>query len=187
VVDLDDVHRTGSGGNGDTEAEQETTAHELAGRVFALGDTLDDGTEDDSQGADEHADTATPGINSGADEGESDDTANLVHGRDDTCPDTGRLGAVLFLEPRILEQVVDERAIIPVHGGTEETDEGASVDDDLSLAPGPRGLLEHGLIEGLIAGDDLSLDILLLVHVVIMRGSINNIALFGHGDGWMSS
>lgn len=50
---------------------------------------------------------------------------------------------------------------LPVHGGAEETDEGAAVEENLLLGPGLGVLLEHGLVEGLVTLDDLGLDLLL--------------------------
>lgn len=158
VVDLNDVHGTGRGSNRNTETEKETAAHELAG---AVGSGLNAGSDNDDAGSDEHTDAATPGVKGRADEGKSDDTTDLIDGRDDTGPDTVVLGSIALLEGGVLQQVVDERTVVSVHGGTEETNEREGVDQDLSLGPGTGRLLDHGLVEGLGAGDHLGLDFLL--------------------------
>ena len=104
VVELDDVHGPGSSSDRDTKAEKETATHELTLSSVSLRSTLDDCTDDDDEGANEHADSPTPGVNGGSDKGKGNDAANLVHGSDDTSPSTGRLDVVLFLEELVLEK-----------------------------------------------------------------------------------
>lgn len=161
MVDLDDVHGSSGGGDGDTETEQESTSHEL---TSAIGSCLDAGTDDNDGCTDEHADSATPGVEGGTDEGKSHNTTNLVHGRDNTSPNTVVLGAITLLERRVLKQVVDQGTVITVHGGTEETDEREGVDHQLGFGPGIRRFLDHGLVECLATPDDLGLDFLLQHH-----------------------
>lgn len=47
--------------------------------------SLDDNTDDNDEACKEHAGASSPGINGGTDEGNSDNTADLVHRGDDTC------------------------------------------------------------------------------------------------------
>ena len=155
VVNLDDVHGPAGGSNGDTEAQQEAAAHELARPV---AQALDDGADDDDDGADEHADAASVAVDAGADKGQGDDASDLVHGGDDAGPDAVVLDAVALLEGRVLEEVVDEGTVVAVHGAAEEADGGEGVDENLSLGPRARGLLDHGFVEGFIAGDDFGVD-----------------------------
>lgn len=152
MVDLDHVHGACRRRQGHAESEQESTAHELA---LLVGETLDDGTNDDERGANQHADSTTESINGGTDKGKRDDTANLVHGGDDAGPDAIVFDLVLCLEPGVLEEVVDEGAIVAVHGAAEEGNEGEEVDEDLRLGEGTRRLLHHGLGKGLVSADDL--------------------------------
>lgn len=81
----------------------------------------------------------------------------MVHGRYDAGPDAVTLDTVRFLEPWVLEQVVDERGVVAVHGGTEEADEREDVDEDHVLGPFVGRLLDKGLVECFIAMDDLGL------------------------------
>lgn len=76
----------------------------------------------------------------------------------DTSPDSVVLNTVLLLEPRVLEKVVDEGAIVAVHGTAEETDEGEGVQPELSIGPGIGRLLDQGLLVGLVTLDDLGVD-----------------------------
>lgn len=77
VVDLDDVHRSGGRGDGDAEAEKETTSHELADTMRR---PLNNRTDDNEEGTDEHADSASPGVERWADERERYHTTDLVDG-----------------------------------------------------------------------------------------------------------
>ncbi|WYZ36346.1 hypothetical protein EsH8_XII_000096 [Colletotrichum jinshuiense] len=160
VVDLDDVYRTGGGGDRDAATKEEAAAYKLAG---AVGGALDAGPDDNDGGSNEHADAAALRVETRADEGKGDDTTDLVDGGDNTSLDAVVLGAVTLLKGGVLEQVVGEGAIVSVYSGAEETDEGEGEGVDQDLGPGLSGgrLLDHGLVEGLGAGDDLGLDLLL--------------------------
>lgn len=82
---LDNVGRAGGGHDGDAEAEEEPTAHELVGGVGSgdAGD-LDDDADDDDERADEHASPTAPGVDGWADKGDCCHRADLVHRRDDS-------------------------------------------------------------------------------------------------------
>ena len=158
MVGLNDIHGTGRGSNGHTETEEEASTHELAGGV---GGCLDGSSNNDSGGTNEHAPAATEAVDARTDERESDNTTDLVHGRDDTSPDTVVLDTVPLLEGGVLEQIVDQRAVISVHGTAEEADEREGVEPHLSLGPSIGRLLEHGLSELLATLDHLMLNVLL--------------------------
>lgn len=85
VRHLDDVGWAGGTNDADAESEEEAAAHELADAVGCDCGSLDDDADDDDGAGDEHAAAATPGVNSGTDEGDSDDAADLVHRGDDAC------------------------------------------------------------------------------------------------------
>lgn len=55
-----------------------------------------------------------------------------------------------FFKVRILQETVEQRPIIAIHGGAEEAAKTGKVEHDGSPAEGPRGFLDHGLIEGLV-------------------------------------
>src|SRR5688572_14232642 len=116
MVNLDDVHGSGRGSNRHAKTQKEPTTHERTGGV---GRSLDDCTNDDGRSTNEHADPSAPGINGGADKRKRDDTTNLVHGRDDSGPDAVVLDSILVLEPGVLQEVVDEGAIVAIHGRAE--------------------------------------------------------------------
>lgn len=59
------------------------------------------------------------------------------------------------LEPLVLKEVVDKRAVVAVHGTAEEADDGKEVYTDLGLGPSCRRILDHGFREGHIAAGDL--------------------------------
>lgn len=156
VVNLNNVHGACRRRNGDTETKQESASHELA---LGVGHTLDNGTNDDEDGTQEHAHATAESVNGRADKGKRDDTTNLVHGRDNAGPDAIVAALdVLLLEPGVLQQVVDERTIIAVHGTAEKCNDGEGVDEQLSRGPGPWRLLHHGLLKGRVSGHDLGLE-----------------------------
>jgi hypothetical protein len=158
VVQLNDIHGTSGSDQRDTETKKESASHELRG---ARGRALDSCTDDDDGSAEEHADAAAEAIHGRADKGKSDNTTNLVHGRDDARPDAIVVDRVVLLEPGVLQQVVDEGSIVAVDGAAEETDEGEGVHEQLTAGPSARWLLDHGLVESLISGDDLAINSLL--------------------------
>lgn len=83
---LDDVDGAGSGSDGDAKAEAESASHELVDGGVHAGGAGDDSANDDNKGADEHAETTTPGVDGWADEGEGTDAADLIHGADEASP-----------------------------------------------------------------------------------------------------
>lgn len=84
VGDLDDVDGAGGGGNGDTETEEESTGLELTDTGGLDAGDLDNDTDDNDEGTDEHAHSSAPGIDSRADERNGADGTDLVHGSDNT-------------------------------------------------------------------------------------------------------
>lgn len=52
------------------------------------GRPLHDRSKDNAQSTDEHATTTTEIVDSRADERDANDAADLIHGRDNTSPDT---------------------------------------------------------------------------------------------------
>jgi hypothetical protein len=84
VRDLDNVGRTSSGGDRDTETEEETASHELVNAGGLDAGDLDDDADNDDKGANSHTSPTTPGIDTGADTRDSNDRANLVHGGNNT-------------------------------------------------------------------------------------------------------
>lgn len=59
------------------------------------------------------------------------------------------------LKVGVCEKSAEERSIISVGGGAEEADADDGVEHQGVDAPGARGLLEHGLLEGLITNNHL--------------------------------
>lgn len=151
MVNLNHVHGTSSSSDRDTESKQESTAHELA---LLVANTLDNGTDNDESGTSQHANSTTKAINGRTDKWKRGDTTNLVHGGDDTSPDTVVFDMVLCLEPGVLQQIVDEGTIVTVHGTTEEGNKGEEVDEELGLGVSIGWLLDHGLGKGLVAMDN---------------------------------
>jgi hypothetical protein len=166
VVGFNDIHGTGRGSDRHTKAEEETSAHELSGGV---GAGLDGSSNNDGGSTNEHAPATAKAINARTNEGESDNTTDLIHGSDDTSPDTVVLDTIPFLEGGVLEQIVDKRAVISVHGTAEESNEREGIEPELSPSPSIGRLLEHGLGELLAALDHLMLNVLLYErqHVLV--------------------
>jgi len=63
-----------------TLTENESATHELSDTCIFEGGSRDDCAQQDNHRADEHTPATTPRINSGTDEGKSNDTSDLVHG-----------------------------------------------------------------------------------------------------------
>lgn len=156
VVQLNDIHGPSRSSNGHTETEEETTTHELTRSVRRR---LNSRSNNDKGGTDQHAHAATEAVDAGADKGEGDDATDLVHGGDDAGPEAVVLDLVSLPEPGVLEQVVDEGAVVSVHGAAEEADEGEGVEEHLAVGPEAGGLLEHGFVEGLATLDDFVLNL----------------------------
>jgi hypothetical protein len=175
VRDLHHIHGARGRRHVDPETQEETTAHELFGAIRLGGHPLDDGAHDDAEAPDPHAEPAAVGIGGGTDERQRHDAADLVHGGDDARPDAGILSVVVGQEGGVGQEVVDQRPIVAVHGGAEEADEARGV----QLEGGPRErlrrLLEHGLVEGLVALDDPHLDF------AVFLGHISNAPGMGSG------
>jgi hypothetical protein len=96
--------------------EDESTAHKLTDTCILEGRSRDDGTQQDDDRADEHTPTTAPCINSGTDEGECNNTTDLVHGRDNTSPDTGIGAMEKGFELGVDEQAVEQTSVVTVHG-----------------------------------------------------------------------
>jgi hypothetical protein len=159
MVDLNNVHGSSRGGDGNSETEEETTPEESAG---VLCGTLDDGTNNDGQGTNKHANASAPSVDGGAHERESNDTTDLVHGSEDTSLDTVIFDLVTVAEVGVLEKVVDEGAVITIHRRAEHANNRAGIDKQHALAEGRGRLQEQRLVENLITGDDLLSEIFLL-------------------------
>lgn len=118
--DLDDVHGSGRGSNGDTESKEESASAKDVGSSEVVVDpdcaALNDGSDDDDKGAGEHATLAAKIVNDGSYSGQGADGSNLVKGCNDTSPDTG-IGPVEEVLPHwVDEQVVEQGAIVSVGG-----------------------------------------------------------------------
>ena len=155
VVDFNDIHGTGRSRYSDTKAEKESATHELGS--FMRG-SLDDCAYDDNQSTASHAHSSAKAVNDGTDKRQGNDTANLVHGRDNASPEAVVLDVICGAECSVLQQVVDERSIIAVHGRAEEADDGEDVNHDHGASPFLRWLLDESLVKGFIAVDDLFLE-----------------------------
>ena len=131
-----------------------------------MGRSLDDGTDNNSEGADQHAESAAEAVDIGTHKGESYDAADLVHGGDDAALDAIIIDMVLLLKPRVLEQVVDEGAVIAVYSAAEEANKGEEAEEHLALRLKAGGLLDHSLVEGFIALNDLVVKVL-LCHIEV--------------------
>ena len=115
MAGLDNVDGPGGGGDGDTETKQEASAHELANAGVVECGAGDDSTHDDEEASNEHAGSASPGIDGGTNEGESRDTADLVHGRDKAGPDAV-VGAVEKGEKGLVgSETIEKRTIKAIH------------------------------------------------------------------------
>lgn len=88
VRDLDDVGWACSSNNADSETEEETSTHELTHSVATnVGAcALDNYTDNNDYCCDGHASSTSPGVEGRANERESHNRADLVHGGDDTSP-----------------------------------------------------------------------------------------------------
>jgi hypothetical protein len=159
VAGLHNPDRTSSGGNAHTKAHKESTTHHLSLGRIGSGEALDDGSDNDQSTSNNHADATTKGVDGGSNEGESADTANLIHGSDQASPDTLVL-AIEMLEKVFLvgEKATKQHGVEAVHCLAEEADQQGKEEKY-----GPRlcqwdWLLEQGLVEGLASLDFLNLD-----------------------------
>lgn len=107
VGGLNDVDGTCCSGDRDAKTEHEASSHELADAGIGDGKTAHDCTEDDQKTAQKHADTATPCVDCRTNKGESTDTADLVHGRDDACPDARIAAMEVVEEDGVGEQTIE--------------------------------------------------------------------------------
>lgn len=119
---------------------------------------LNHGANDDEGCPREHAPASAKPIDDGSNEGQRNHATNLVHGRHDARPDAAVVHAILFTKPGVLKEIVNQGAVVAVHGAAEEADEGKEVDEELASGPGGRGVLDHGFLESLVASNDLGLD-----------------------------
>lgn len=156
---LDNVERSGSGHDGDSESEKETATHELADRVrIWFRSRLDNNTGTPDSAANHHSITTAPSVAGRADERESDDTTDLVHGGNNTSPSSGRADLVVLLELIVGEESVEHGAIETVASGAEEADECNYVERHSSARESLGWFLELGLRNSLGARDDLFLN-----------------------------
>jgi hypothetical protein len=113
---LNNVNGTRAGDERHTEAEEEATTHELGDARVGDSGSGDDGAHDDQEGSDNHTTLSTPGINTGTDEWERHNTANLVHCRDDTSPGTIVRAVEVFQEIFLIcRQTTEERSVVTVY------------------------------------------------------------------------
>lgn len=149
---LDDIDGSCGGSDGHTKAckgsvipsilwygtltENESATHKLSDACIFEGGSRDDCTHQDDHGADEHTPATTPSINSGTDEGKSDDTTDLVHGRNDTSPDSSVGAMEDSFKLRIDEQTIEQTSIVAVHGS------------EMCVSHGRRGKTAHRLLTG---------------------------------------
>lgn len=80
------VNWASRGDDRDAETENESTDLELSKAGVVSGGAIDNSSEDDDPCSDLHAPFSTPGVGGRADEEESADTTNLVHGGVDGSP-----------------------------------------------------------------------------------------------------
>lgn len=156
---LDDPDGTRTSGNGDTEADEETTTDDLTFRSIGHSSRLNDCSDDDEGRADQHADTASKAINGGSHERKSCHTSDLMHGRNETGPDALvlaiEMGEEVFL---VVEQTAQQHAIVSVHGLAEKADQESKPQKDSSRVSPGHGFLENGGIVGFATVDFLDLD-----------------------------
>jgi hypothetical protein len=130
---LDDIDGSSRRSNRDTEPQQKPTAHELPLVMIGNGGSGDDSTDDDQNRAQKHAHSPSPGINGRANEGKSTDTADLVHGRDQTSPDTVVLTIEKLEEYLVGSQASEKRTVKTIHRLTEETEKSTEEKEDGGL------------------------------------------------------
>ena len=152
-----DVDWPGSGGDGDTKAEQEASAHKLVNASVVNGGASDDCSHDDQKAADEHASSPTPGVDTGPNEGQGRDTANLVHCRDEARPDTV-VGAVEEAKECLVgSETTEQRPVKAVHCLAEEAKQRAEKQEECSRIQEARPLRDERLIVGTAPFDNLDL------------------------------
>jgi hypothetical protein len=157
VAGLHDVDRPGSRGDGNAKAKQKATAHELVNAGVVDRGASDDGTHDDEEASNEHADSPSPRIDTGADKGESCDTADLVHGGDKASPNTV-VGAMEESEEGLVgSETAKQRTVEAIHGLAEEAQKGAKKEEERSGIHDAWPLRNEGFIVGSAALDDFDL------------------------------
>jgi hypothetical protein len=118
---------------------------------------LDDGTNKDEGGTNSHADSSAEGINCRSDEWDGNNTANLVHGGDNTSPDTHIGDIEEVLELGDFQKRVKHRAIESIGSGAEESNETREVQDESCTTEISRRLLDQSCGINFIATDRLDL------------------------------
>ena len=154
VSNLDDVDGRGRGGDAVTEAEQEAAAEKLAKAAGEVGGAFDNGAEYDTRAADKHASTTTPGVDSGADEGQGTDAADGVHGGDVASLDADDGGAESLLEGGHDEHVTHEAAVVTVDARAKESNGDDGIELEHAAVARLRRFLFEGGLEGLGALHD---------------------------------
>lgn len=156
VRGLDDVDWTRGRDDRNTETEQETPTHELMNTGVGDGSTGDDGAHDDQKGANEHTHPSSPGVDCRSHEGKSADTTNLVHGRDQTSPDTVVLSMKEGQEVCLVRsETTEQRTIKPVHRLTEASEEQAAKESESGWVPEAGRFFDHSLVVGLATSNGL--------------------------------
>ncbi|OAA47903.1 hypothetical protein NOR_02393 [Metarhizium rileyi] len=139
--------------NDNSKPKKETTSHELTGSItsalndgtcflvsessammlaFQACDGCKQRTNNDESGATSQTSSSTIGVANRTEEGESNDAANLVHGRDNASPDATVGAIVLGDKPRVLQQVVDQAAVVAVDCAVEEGNQGEEINHNLT-------------------------------------------------------
>lgn len=137
--------------------------------------TLDDNTEDDDRGSNEHANPSAKGIDSRANEWKSCNTTDLGHRADNTSLNAHIADIEEGLEMLLGEKVTEEGRVETVGGRAAEPNNRDQVKLNSDPVAGLRGLLEHGLVESLISDEDFGGHDLVLVErvvVVVMFGDM---------------
>ena len=152
-----DINGSGSGGDGDTKTKQETAALELANAAGVDCGAGNNSTHDDEEASNEHADSPAPSIYAGADERKGADTTNLVHGGDNTSPNTV-VGAMEEAEELLVGgQTVEQRTIKAIHSLAEEAKKTAEKEEECPRVRETWLLCDESLIVGSTTFDDFDL------------------------------
>ena len=157
MAGFDNVDRSSSRGDGNTKTKQESAADELVNACVMYCGAGDDGAHDNEEASNEHAGSPTPGIDSGADEGQSGHTANLVHGGDQAGPNTVIRAMEEAQECLVGSQAAEQRTVKAIHGLAEEAKKSARKKADRGRVHEDWPLPDEGFIVGSAAFDDFDL------------------------------
>lgn len=159
VSGFDDPDRSCGSCDRHTKPENKSTAHHLTLGCIGGCKSLYDGTDNDQHAADEHANTTSPSVDGRTNEGKGGHTADLVHGADDTSPDTFILSVEVLQEVLlIVQETTQKHAVVAVHGLAEEADQENGKQLQIAgMGPG-NWLTEQSLVEGFTTFDFLDFD-----------------------------